>query len=104
MSTNVSPKESLKKRKHKTYSPEFKLEAVRLAKEIGSSEASKKLSVSLSCIDKWKGGHAMKSTLSPELRALQEENKKLKKALEQEQLINAILKKTAAIFSKDHLT
>lgn len=104
MSTKVIMEANKKKRNHRVYTPEFKLEAARLAKELGSSEASKKLSVPLSCIDKWKGGHSMKATQSPELKALQDENKKLKRQLEQEQLINGILKKTAAIFSKDHLT
>ena len=61
---------AIKKSSYRNYTPEFNVEAARLAKEIGSSEASKKLNVPLSCIDKWKSGHAMKSAVSPELKSL----------------------------------
>ena len=97
-------KSEKKKRKYRVYKPEFKKEVVAMAREIGSAETSKKLGVPLSNIDKWKNGHAMKMTSTPELKELQDENKRLKRRLEQEQAINEILKKTAAIFSKDHLT
>lgn len=99
----MSTKVMKKSKSYRKYTPEFKVEAVKLAKEIGSGEASKKLNVPPSCIDKWKSGHAMKSAMSPELKALQDENKKLKRELEQEKAINLVLKKTAAIFSRDHL-
>lgn len=95
--------ERKKSKKYRTYTPEFKKEAVRLARELGSSEAAKKLGVPLSNIDKWKSGHAMKMVSSPELKELQDENKRLKRRLEQAEAINEILKKTAAIFSKEHL-
>ncbi len=103
MSTKDQMEKKKSKRKHRVYTPEFKLEAAKLAKEIGSSEASKKLSVPLSCIDKWKSGHSMKAVQPAAVKELQAEIKRLQRQLNEEQAINAILKKTAAIFSKDHL-
>jgi transposase len=92
------------KRAYRSYTPAFKKEAVAMAKEIGSSETARKLGIPLANIDKWKSGHSMKLASSPEQKELQDEIKKLKRQLEQAEAINEILKKTAAIFSKDHLT
>ena len=46
----------------------------------------------------------MKMAASPEQKELQDEIKKLKRQLEQSEAVIEVLKKTAAIFSKDHLT
>ena len=101
MKANKNPKP---KRKYRVYTAEFKKEVVAMAKELGSTEASRKLNVPLGNIDKWKSGHSMKLASSPELKALQDENKKLKRQHEQDQAIIEVLKKTATIFSKEHLT
>lgn len=104
----MCPKAAMKpeknKRKYRVYTPAFKKEVVAMAKELGSAETSKKLDVPLSNIDKWKTGHSMKMTSTPELKELQDEIKKLKRQHEQDLAIIEVLKKTAAIFSKDHLT
>ena len=103
--TQMKANRNLKpKRKYRVYTAEFKKEAVTMAKELGSSETARKLNVPLGNIDKWKSGHSMKLTSSPELKAVQDENKKLKRQHEQDQAIIEVLKKTAAIFSKEHLT
>ena len=75
-----------------------------MAKELGTAETARKLGVPVSNVDKWKSGNGVKASTSPEVRALQDENKRLKRQLEQSDAIVEILKKTAAIFSKDHLT
>jgi transposase len=103
MSAQMDKKQKEKRPKHRVYTPDFKKEAVILAKEIGSAEASRKLSIPLSNIDKWKSGHSMKSVIPVEQKELQDEIKRLKRQLEQSEAINSILKKTAAIFSRDHL-
>lgn len=97
-------KSDKKKRTYRAYTPDFKKEVVAMAKEIGSAETSKKLDVPLSNIDKWKNGHAMKLTLTSELKELQDENKKLRRQHDQDLAIIEVLKKTAAIFSKEHFT
>lgn len=93
-----------KKRQYRVYTPEFKKEVVAMAKELGTSETARKLGVPPSNVDKWKSGTAMKTASSPEQKELQDENKRLKRKLEQSEAIIEVLKKTAAIFSKDHLT
>jgi len=93
-----------KRRQYRVYTPEFKKEVVAMAKELGTAEVSRKLGVPLSNIDKWKSGTAMKMAASPEQKELQDEIKKLKRQLEQSEAVIEVLKKTAAIFSKDHLT
>ena len=104
MGPEVQKKSDHKNRKHRVYTPEFKKEVVALAKELGTSEASKKLGVPLSNIAKWRSGHAMKSAITPEQRDLHDEIKRLKRQLEQSEAVIEVLKKTAAILSKEHLT
>jgi transposase-like protein len=101
MKTNKTPKP---KRKYRVYTAQFKKEAAAMAKELGSSETARKLNVPLANIDKWKSGHSMKMTSSPEIKELQDEIRKLKRQAEQDAAIIEVLKKTAAIFSKGHLT
>ena len=103
MSTEMNKETKSKGSKNRTYTPEFKIEAATLAKKMGTTAAARKLGVPTSNIDKWRSGHSMKSTISPDVKELQDEIKRLKRQLEQSEAVNAILKKTAAIFSKDHL-
>lgn len=88
------------------YTKEFKVEAVELAKKIGTAKASEELGVTRKSIQNWikgKGsGNSTNSTasnisdLETEVRRLKKENRNLK-------IINEVLKKSTAIFSKDQI-
>jgi transposase len=91
----------------KGYSREFKLEAIKLAESIGAAKASEELGVTRKSIQNWMNGKSLSkpkslsqtsdvSELEAEVRRLKKENKNLK-------LINEVLKKSTAIFSKDQL-
>jgi transposase len=94
-------------RTRRTYTPEFKVQAVRLVTEHGYSvaEAARSLGISENLIRNWKqalhdqGEHAFsgKGNLSPfeeEVQRLRAENKRL-------QAERDILKKAAAFFAKE---
>ena len=90
-------------KKRKTYSAEFKENAVKLALEVGNQEAAKQLGVCKASITKWKQLHSISGNTSSkgidwekEARKLQKENLYLKK-------INDVLKKSTAIFSQNDL-
>ena len=91
-----------KKIERKRYTNEFKNQAVELAEKIGLSEAAKKLDIPCVNLGRWKA-KASKGLLTPDVLKLQKEIKKLKKELEEEKLINDMLKKTTAYFSKETL-
>lgn len=91
------------------YTKEFKIEALNLAKELGSySAAARQLGVSDGILHSWKEKYGIsinsdskKSVVesineSEEIKRLRKENEELKKT-------NYILKKAAAFFSQDHL-
>lgn len=94
--------------KNKTYTKEFKKQAVELAESLGSKKAAaRQLGVSDASIHNWtvqmkNGGKlsAPNPSLTPgeaeELRRLRKEVSDLKK-------VNQILKAAAAFFSQDHL-
>ena len=86
----------------KTYTKEFKLEAIRLSSEHGVSKAARDLGVSATQIYRWrdvfveegKGAFPGKGNArDAELKRLQRENDRLKEEV-------AILKKAVGIFSK----
>ena len=92
-------------KKRRSYPREFKLEAIELARAVGSTEASKSLGVHANTITKWKReleaqgeqafpGNGRSSSPETELARLREENRQLR--LERE-----ILKKAAAFFAKE---
>ena len=96
-------------KKRRRFSKEYKLEAVRLIVEEGRriSELSRELGVGVNSLARWKRKYAEgkidpfpgKGRLSPEdaeLRRLKRENEVLR-------MERDILKKAAAIFSKDSL-
>ena len=96
-------------RKRRTYTPEFKAEAVRLVTEQGYSvaESARRLGLNDNLIRNWKqalkehGEHAFPGQGKPtaadeEIRRLRAENKRL--LMERE-----ILKKAAAFFAKEAL-
>lgn len=86
----------------KTYTKEFKEEAVRLAQQNGNiSETARNLGLQLSVLRRWKKeleDHSEKAfpgkghTVDEELRQLQRENQRLKETVE-------ILKKAVGIFT-----
>jgi transposase-like protein len=102
----TNPKQSQQaSRKRRTFDPQFKREAVALAKRIGIRQAAQDLDVTESNLRNWTkavahdGSQAFlpssqRTDLEAELRRLQEENRVLK--MERE-----ILKKAAAFFAQD---
>ena len=101
-------KSNLKKveRKRRSYDTSFKEQAVALAKEIGMKEAKDKLGPSSEqMLGNWVRARKKENSTSAhaELQALKEENKKLKKELEREKKVTAILRDATAFFCQDHL-
>jgi transposase len=92
-------------RKQRKYSPEFRTQAIALAKQLGNiGEAAKKLGIPKHSLYAWsreadperKPAQVHELTVEEQNRALRRENEELKKA-------NYILKQAAAFFSQDHL-
>ncbi len=90
----------------KSYSPEFKSQAIQLAKEIGAQEAADKLGISShQTISAWVR-YDKKLEIDTEFREIEQlkaENKRLKKELDSEKKAVVILKDAAAFFCQDHL-
>lgn len=93
------------KRERRSFTPEFKRQAVDLAADLNSYlKASEQLGVNESLIRRWKKLESTEKSLQniepsfsiEEFKKLQKENEKLKK-------VNYILTKAAAFFSQDHL-
>jgi len=86
------------------YDTGFKIDAIKLAKEIGATKAAKELDIPQSTLDTWiaknnKGDYDDAVTtpkkalsLADEVRKLQQENKELKRT-------NEILRKASAFFA-----
>ena len=89
--------------KRRSYTPEFKQDALELAEKIGISNASRKLSISLSCLQRWKCQKNIPIEKSQDVLKLQREVKRLKKELSEEKAIVEILKKATAFFSKENV-
>lgn len=96
-------------KKNRTYTKEFQIEALNLAKELGSySEAARRLGIGDAILHTWKKKYNFSTDIkfkktaadavseAEELKRLRKENEELKKT-------NYILKKAAAFFSQDHL-
>ena len=99
--------EEKRKRVKRSFSTEFKLEAIELTEKIGIFRASRELGLSGSTLRGWKrkvqsvgsespAGKKSYSELEKEVRRLAKENGYLKE-------INKVLKKSTAIFSSDQL-
>lgn len=94
----------------RNYTPEFREQAIQLAKQLGSARASaEKLGIPEATVGGWctrkkkgkllsgaKIASAAGETPEEELKRLRKENDELKK-------VNYILKRAAAFFSQDHL-
>jgi transposase len=96
-------------KKNRTYTKEFRIEALNLVNELGSySEAARQLGIGDALLHSWKKKYnftldskanknaAVAVAESEEMKRLRKENEELKK-------INHILKRAAAFFSQDHL-
>jgi transposase len=93
----------------KKYTPEFKMEAVRLITEQGykTTEAARNLGIHPSVLNRWKsqlasdGKNAFpgKGRLTPEKEELQ----KLRKEVQRLKMERDILKKAAAFFAKESM-
>ena len=101
--------EEKKTRKTRSFSQEFKQEAVNLASRIGASKAAKELDVHEASIRQWKknlnGSTSINSTSGSKksYEELEKENRRLAKELGYLKEINKVLKKSTAIFSADHM-
>lgn len=89
----------------RTYEATFKIEAVKLAGEIGSTKAAKELGIPSGTLDTWinkaKKGILPDGTSAPK-RALNlaEENKRLQQENRELRRTNEILSKAAAFFAQ----
>ncbi|PIR35126.1 MAG: hypothetical protein COV37_10020 [Bdellovibrio sp. CG11_big_fil_rev_8_21_14_0_20_39_38] len=99
----------MKKKNEKSrqsYSPEFKAQAIELAKEIGAKEAAEKLGIKSSqTLGAWIR-YSKRMNEDAEFREFEEakaEIKKLRKQAEEDKKVIAILKDAAAFFCQDHL-
>lgn len=98
----------MKQKVSRKHTEEFKIQALKLAKELGSySEAARQLGVGDSLLHAWKVKYgiqidsknqniAQAVSEAEEIKRLRKENEDLKK-------VNYILKRAAAFFSQDHL-
>jgi transposase len=91
----------------KSYTPEFKKQAIALAEELDSvQETAEKLGIkSVQTLASWIRHAKKKSTDSTysELLEAKEELKRVKKELEKEKKITAILRDATAFFSQENL-
>ena len=82
------------------YSPEFKQDAIKLAENIGVGEATNKLNIALSSLQRWKCQKNIPIEKSQDVVKLQREVKRLKKELTQEKAIVECLKKPQLFFQE----
>lgn len=99
----------MEKRTRRSFTNEFKVQAVELAEQIGSNdEAASRLGIRVDSIRTWKRqlgrSNKVKDPRTPsQVMADLEEIKRLKKQVSDLEKTNYILKKAAAFFSQDHL-
>lgn len=91
------------KRNVRQYTPEFKEQAVELANRIGMTKAAAQLGVHVSNIHGWKSKKKDGLKKPSEAASLEEENRRLRKEVDELKKVNQILKRAAAFFSQDHL-
>jgi transposase len=108
----------MEKRKSRTYTEEFKKQAVQLAEDLGSAKkAAKQLGVPHANVHNWKvklsSGQSLsrsnqknktKSATSSAAAGVEEENQRLRRENAELKKVNHILKAAAAIFTRDHLS
>jgi transposase len=98
----------MEKRARRTFTQEFKVQAMELAEQMGSiNKAADKLGIKADSIRLWR--RSLGRNLGIDSRSVAqamsetEEIKKLKKQISELEKTNYILKKAAAFFSQDHL-
>jgi len=91
----------MSKKSKRTYTVEFKQQAVVLADRMGFAKAGEQLGVNPANIQRWKAKGS--AQLPSSMIALEEENRRLVKELKEAKDVNYILKRAAAFFSQDHL-
>jgi len=95
-------------RKYKSYTEEFKREAVARSKAVGVTRACEELDITTSTIYGWIKKYSdsppsKRSENKPSYEELEKEVRKLKKELGYMEEINKVLKKSTAIFSSDQI-
>ena len=91
-----------KKKERRKYPVDFKQDALRMSEKIGISEASDKLGVPLSTLNKWRSKkHQLPVEKSTDILRLQIEVKSLKKKLIEKEALIEMLKKVTAFFSRE---
>lgn len=98
----------MEQKSRKTYSKEFQIQALELARDLKSfAAASRQLGISDGLIYNWKTKHKFDigNTNRTAVAAVAEteETRRLRKENEELKKVNYILKKAAAFFSQDHL-
>jgi len=87
------------------YEMKYKIEAVKLAEELGVTKAAKQLNISMNTLDGWvrksKKGELKGGSPTPEASlSLYEENKRLKEEIKELKRTNEILSEATAFFAK----
>jgi transposase len=89
------------KKNRKTYTAEFKTEALKLAERVGVAEAARQLKLYETQIYNWRNALEKKSTTSQREAELAAEVAKLRRQLADQAEDLAILKKAATYFAKN---
>ncbi len=89
------------KQNRKTYTAEFKAEALKLAERVGVAEAARQLKLYETQIYNWRNASEKKSTTSQREAELAAEVAKLRRQLADQAEDLAILKKAATYFAKN---
>ena len=86
---------------HRVYTLEFKTEAVRLAEEVGVTEAARRLDIPVTSIQNWmKPGKLAKAGGRKAVSAAEAEISRLRREIASLKVDNEILRKAAAYFAK----
>ena len=97
--------EKVEKKKSRTYTAEFRKQAVQLAEELGSiAKAAKQLGVAHANLHNWRHKVLKVSALTPAQVSAEDELKRLRKENAELKKVNYILKAAAAVFSQGHLS
>ena len=89
------------KKTRKTYSAEFKEEALKLAAKVGVAQAARELDVCESQLYAWRSTAQKKASTSERESSLAAENARLKRQLAEQAEELEILKKAATYFAKN---
>ena len=99
--------EKKKRRKRRTFTEDFKREAVELIEKIGIAKAERELEVGNSTLRAWKNKFQNANSKTPlgkkSYSELERENRRILKENGYLKEINKVLKKSTAIFSRDHM-